>query len=51
MRSSGSGRRTVSASANPSTYVPTPTTPNALDSVKNLGSDEGVDESGKDLIG
>ena len=38
VHSSGSGRRTVSASANPSSSVPTPSAPNALESVKNLGS-------------
>jgi Vacuolar sorting protein 9 (VPS9) domain len=38
VQSTGSGRRTVSAAVNPSTSAPMPTTPNALESVKNLGN-------------
>jgi Vacuolar sorting protein 9 (VPS9) domain len=38
VQSNGSGRRAVSASASITSSVPTPTTPNALESVKNLGS-------------
>lgn len=38
MQSNGSGRRTVSAAANSSSSTQTPTTPNALESVKNLGN-------------
>ena len=38
LQSDGSGRRTVSAAANSSSFTPTPTTPNALESVKNLGN-------------
>lgn len=38
IHSSGSGRRTVSASVNPSSSASSPSTPNALESVKNLGS-------------
>jgi hypothetical protein len=38
VQSTGSGRRTVSAAVNPSSSAPMPTTPNALESVKNLGN-------------
>lgn len=38
VQSNGSGRRTVSAIVNPSSSAQTPTTPNALESVKNLGN-------------
>ncbi|ERF74834.1 hypothetical protein EPUS_03218 [Endocarpon pusillum Z07020] len=38
LHSNGSGRRVVSAAANPSSSAPTPTTPNALESVKSLGN-------------
>lgn len=40
LHSNGSGRRIVSAAAaaNPSSSTPTPTTPNALESVKSLGN-------------
>ncbi len=38
VQSNGSGRRTVSAAAHSSSSAQTPTTPNALESVKNLGN-------------
>jgi hypothetical protein len=38
VQSTGSGRRTVSAAVNPSSFTPMPTTPNALESVKSLGN-------------
>jgi Vacuolar sorting protein 9 (VPS9) domain len=38
VQSNGSDKRKVSATANPSSFIPAPTTPNALESVKNLST-------------